>query len=200
MEKKKKIIDDIIKIFVSCFNEVYENTNKKDRKCLLEYINNFFRKWYYSSFIDNSELSPAFLVQGANDDKYPYYPVIGSSDKDINIRIYEYSPEEHPFLRDLRTISQSIDEIVKFDEELNISDEFFNTVKNNISIGDKRYVEYIFQIGMDMGIFEKMPSVGITAVRLGADSDIIMELDSRELFTLIVETAVDIAGLKNLYP
>ncbi len=194
MEKHSKIIDALSEVFTTGFTEIYNKFDKAKRDILLEYSNNFFRKWYYSSFIDNTELSPAFLADAANDKDTLFYPVIGYSDTGIDINTYEFSISDHPFLSDIRAIANSIEGIVKFDEGFNISEEFYNGIKHNISMADKRYVEYIFILGLEMGIFEKMPSVGITAVRRGKRYNDILNMPERDIFSLVIDKAVYIAA------
>lgn len=194
MEKNSKIIDTLIEIFISGFRDIYEIIDEKDKTCLFDYINNFFRKWYYSSFIDNSELSPAFLAAASNNDKYPLYPVIGAADSGIAIHTYEYSLDKHPFLADFRLIAKKVAGIVKLDEDFNISDEFFDEIKNHISIADRRYAEYIILTGIEAEIFEKMPSVGVTAIKLSDEAEEIFKRKDRDILLLLIESAMDMAA------
>lgn len=194
IDNKYKNIEKLCSVFFDNFNDLYGNYNKKNREYILKYINCFFKKWYYSTLIDNTELSPAFLVNKGGGDKKAVYPVLYVNNDKPDINILEYGIDDHPFLRDIRKAAELTGDVVRLNEDRTVTDRIFAQLKDSISICDKEYMDYIFMIGVEAGIFEQMPSLGVTALKLSENSHKYLSMNNRDMLAYIINAAMNIAA------
>lgn len=187
-------IKKIYSVFFNDFNDYYRNYAEKEKIQILEYINSFFRKWYYSALIGNTELTPAHLVEKAGGEKKNIYPVILAEGCTFNVSIMEYNIERHPFLRDFRTLAEMAENVVRLNMDFTVPEELFLQLKGKITLYDREYISYIFEVGIEAGIFEKMPSVGVIAIKLGSSASKYLSMTDEDIFALLINAAVIVAA------
>ncbi len=182
-------------IFFENFNQVYKECSREEKRYISEYKNFFFKKWYYSTLVENSDLTPAYLVRQAEKGRNMVYPVLGKTGNNrLQAELYEYSIKDHPSARDFRIIAKKAENGIRMDETFTIKDEFFADLKGKLTLYDKSYVGYLIQLGIEMNVYEEMPSVGVIAFKLGSDAKKYMSMDNETLFKNIVDAAIKVAS------
>ncbi len=194
IDNKYKNIEKLCAVFFDKFNEIYEKYSKNKKKQIIGYVNCFFRKWYYSTFIENTELTSAFLVEMTGSRDKNLYPVLCAEGESFGINILEYSLDDHPLVRDMRAIAELSANVVRIGEDFEATSEVLEQLKGNISLWDREYISYLFMLGMEAEIFEKMPSLGVTALRLSDGAGKYLSMNNRELFEWLLDKAINLSA------
>ena len=203
-------LDDIKKLhslFDNNFMEVYRSANPAKRRGVLPYLQSVYRRWYYSTLIEDLPLSPANLVESiCVHYKAPAAasPVAYARNKSklsgIDFKLVEYSPDSHPMVNDLRLLLGYCTPHV----DLHGNDSFKGSqaleLGGQVSLNDPLYVAFLLEISLEMKLISKVPSVGVSRFKPTARAEKIMTAPCREIMADIIETSITIAskGLQNL--
>jgi len=204
-------MDDIQKLhslFNNNFCAVYRGANPGKRRGVLPYLQSIYRRWYYSTLIEDVPLSPANLVESIcvhylGDKESATYPVAYARNKSklngIDVKLVEYSLDNHPMVDDIRLLldycTPHID-LVGSAFKASQALEFGEMV----SLNDPLYAAFLLELSFEMKLIVKVPSVGVSRFKAAARASEIMTAPCREILTDVIEAAITIAskGLQNL--
>lgn len=199
-ENKMIFSDNIYKIcqyFIDSFEYAYCNINERGKRYLLWYINSFFRRWIFTSLIQNLELSPANIIYEGNDHKMALPVIINKSKSRIGIlkaAVVDYSIESSPVISDIKKIYELAENGIKANDDDFFDEDFYKKYSHMLNIDDPDYLSYIIYIAIRLGILNIMPSIGITMICRGSDK--LLNTENKRLFDIIINEAIAIAAEK----
>lgn len=200
MKECKIVENEIIAILNEYFLFMYENVYKcikvTGKNCLVKYVSAFFRKWYYSTLVDDTVITPAYIAEyGTDEDNV--YPVIKSGSVSrigsLSINNIKYSIEKHPICSDFKAVVNAFRSGIVLNDELQMD---FSDIKNigDITTYDVEYITYLIMLGIDLGYIEKMPSVGVAMYCTAKKADDIDNENNRDLLSDMVDAAITISA------
>lgn len=188
------VMDRLNENFLSEFEYVYKNIKIPDKTCVLKYVSHLFRKWFYSTLIDDTVITPCSIAEYGGKIN-SVYPIIKNKSisrlGSISINNVEYSLDNHPICNDFRIIINRFMSGVPLDFNMSMDFEDIKKCKN-LSDFDSNYITYIIMLGFDLGYIEKMSSVGVEMYCASKKSTELKDISNRELLNLLVKTAVKI--------
>lgn len=204
--------------YFNILNDIYENSHKtayvrssaKNQQYLIRYNSHLFSRWYHSTMLRGTLLSPANLLYLMNTQfiKNDYiYPVpnIKAQPKtpySITLTPIRYNLEHHPVVADFRVFLDSIAPVVTLDAQnfLALSDE--NMILKKVSINDPFYIEYFLSLAIRMRLIKKIKGVHINRISVTDNLDDFLLLSDREIFNRIVEESIKMCSfyVKNMIP
>ncbi|HCT65372.1 MAG TPA: hypothetical protein DIC60_08960 [Lachnospiraceae bacterium] len=156
----------LTKYFTHGFDEILSTFTKTEKGKMLSLSPVFFKKWYYSTFFENTVLSPAnilnsYLGKNKNEVSYITYKTVASA---RGVKKYSYSlsldsVECHSFIKNLITFTDYCFPVATFDEggmfPLKVPDDLAKQFTNT----DGFYFEYLVLIAQRMNLITPMPSI-----------------------------------------
>lgn len=190
---ENRIIDRLIVDFWDEFEFVYDSINVKGKSVIIKYSAAFFRKWYYSTLVEDTVITPSYIAEyGAEAENV--YPVFKSNSASrigsFEIKNIKYSIDNHPICNDFRKVVKAFNKGVVLNDELQMN---FADIKKigKITTFDVEYITYLIMLAIDLGYIEKMPSLGVIMYCTSKNAKKIAEMTNRNLLTELVN-----AGLK----
>ncbi len=186
----------------SQFEELFEHNFKsikaRSKKKLLKYMLSFYRKWLYSTLVENAIVSPAFLSEALlkDNEKYPVIiPSPESFDKlaKLNFNTLYYSLEEHIIIQDLKIMISSFMPDFELDEYNCLTEEHELMLMEKLSIKDPFYVEYLLLICINLNIIKKIPSIHSNRAQVSKQYDVLFSKNPKEILSVLIDSAVNIA-------
>ena len=191
-----QILDSINLYFLVSFEYIYNSIKTKGKTGLLKYASAFFRKWYYSTLIEDTVITPCYVAEYGTDANN-VYPVLknGSVKRIGSMDIYnlKFSIENHPICNDFKAVVRAFRKGIALNDELQME---FDDIKKigNITSFDIEYIDYLTMIGIDMGYIEKMPSVSVSMFCSSKKADTLEDENNEKLLCDMVEAAIKISS------
>ena len=201
-------IQKLHSLFDTNFMEAYREANPRKRRGALSFIQAIYRRWYYSTMIENTPLSPANILESICRyyNQHPSaYPVAHRRGKTkftgIDMRLLEYSLDNHPIIDDLRLlINHSTPHVDLMMEADAFSGGQAMEMGAMLSLNDPHYAAYLLEISLWLKLLVKIPSVGVNRFKPANNAADILSAPCKDIFREIVEITITIAakGLQNL--
>ncbi|MCL2378899.1 MAG: hypothetical protein FWC77_07220 [Defluviitaleaceae bacterium] len=203
-------IDDIQKLhdlFEHNFMEIYRAANPNKRRGILPYLQSIYRRWYYSSLIEYAPLSPANLLEsicrhyGQPPATYPVAYVRSKSKLlGIEVRLIEYSLDNHPIVDDMRLLLDYCTPHIDLQGDGALGSPQAMDLAEMISLGDPMYAAFLLETALEMKLIGKVPSVGVHRFKPSAKANEIMAAPCRDILLRIIDATLNMAskGLQNL--
>ena len=201
-------IQNLHSLFDESFMAAYREANPKKRRGALSFIQAIYRRWYYSTMIENTPLSPANIFESIcrHYDKPPAtYPVAHKRGKaklaGIDIQLLEYSLDKHPIVSDMRLLIKNCTPHV----DLLLEADAFSAAQaldfgEKLSLNDPHYAAFLLEVSLWMKLLVKVPSVGVNRFKPASNIDETLSTSDKILFRDIVDITIAMAakGLQNL--
>ena len=158
--------DELLSIFKDNFTMAYKNLPHRNKARLLPYLSCFYRRWLYSTLVENTILTPAnlmLLLSGRS--KENVMPVIVpelTRKNDIRSMRFvscEYSLDKHPVTKDLEQLIDFCSPDVELDEDDIVTGKAAEWMRSTFFIGDPFYIEYLSLLAFKLGLLKKIPSI-----------------------------------------
>ena len=196
--------NEIVKIFSENFNEIYVFMEKDTKNELLKLVPTLFKKWYYSTLVDDTVLSPANILCSYNSDeeKNSTFSVNLSVDIDKKGRkkfVYKsllYSIENHPVIDDLKETAKKCILDAPVNENGSLTKDYALEIANTLSLKDHLYAEYLFNLLDRFGLLRQLTSIHSHRVQLRDNADIFFKKDNEVLLRLIIDESIKIFAEK----
>ena len=184
--------------FSQPFNAIYKTCDKHRRKKLLPCLTNIYRRWYYSSLIENTYLTPANLFEALNR-QYNYPPEIcpiisidGPSDyTNLNFSFQQYSQNNHPVVADFRAVIDFCRPDIDLTESGQMPEKLAVKAAKNLHINDPYYAIYLLSLALEMGLLVKIPSIHANRHQLIRETEKHLSLPDSHIFDKIVQAAIN---------
>jgi len=188
---------------------VYEDVDPPMLRKILPHSPAIFRRWYYSTLIENVHFSPANLVDtmcqfsGAPPGTY-IVSELSSFTKmpQMQFRMLTYSMDAHPVVADFRKLVDICTPHIDLCEEWCFSDSQAIKYAKKLSMRDPEYVAFLLDIICKMEILVRMPSLYVQRMQITAEADDILALSDTALLRRITDTVIELAaeGLQAALP
>jgi len=196
-EEYKKYAQSINQIFLREFNYLCRLSNKRELYKLLSALPIVYKRWYYSTIVSNTYLTPANLFEALNI-KYnmplattPVMRMEILSDRIGFVFSYkDFGTKIHPITKDLRKLIQFCRAGVVLTPDYLLPKDTAESLIRTLHIEDKNYLDYLTNLLVEMDMLVNMPAINIVKARLSPHVEEILELNDDELFNEIVHSSV----------
>lgn len=157
-----------------------------------------FGKWYHAALIENTLLSPAnmFLLELPKTDcghfAYTLHPQVGETP--FRFALNSYSTTKHPFVDDLRILTDFCNPACEMDEHLFFLETDRKQLLGQLSQQSEFYLEYLTRIGWWLGLFAILPSIHVKKIQQSAYCTIFWEKSIEEILKEIANSACELAA------
>jgi len=188
-------------LFENGFTDAYRDAPVRKRRQLMPYTAALYRRWYYSTLIENTPFSPANIMEslcryyGQDTALYPQVLLRNINRfSGFDIEMLPYGDPVHPIIGDLARI---IDFCFPH-TDIREGDYFFEAqqleLAKGLTIPDPAYADFLLDIVIKMKLLVKVPSLYINRLEVARDWEERLAVHPDELFTEIVEAALSISA------
>lgn len=189
----KKIFDH----FSHDFNATYFYMTGRQKKIIAYLSPTLFSRWYYSALFPETILSPSAIFSSQNENIIPdkgfystniHFKNVTSDTLDFSYKENFYSVNEHPIYKDLETLLEYISPILYIDPDGNLLEKDIRALQKKLSIADKYYVVYLFNLAERLNLFSQMPSLFDNCIQPNTDNVFLKLSNSKKLDRIINES------------
>lgn len=193
-------LDKIKYIFEEAFLDSYKNIKGRNKRRLCMYVSDIYRKWYYSTLLEGTILTPANLVSKLNR-LYKIDPItfdsIGAKIIDRKIvfsyKRLNYSSGNYHIIDDLKSLLSHCYPYIEITENLEVKNDIIKVLDNELSIKeDNYYVNYLLSLAFELGLLNFATSIHMKAAKPSKSADSFFELEPEEAFHKIVDATISI--------
>lgn len=187
-------------IFESEYREAYKNIKGRNKQKINGYISDIYRKWYSSTLIEGTILSPANIIAKLKsiyaipadifDTVYIEKPAVQKSSF-----VYSrgnYSVYEFPVISDLKLLSEYCSPYLELTQFGDLPREAKDNLQSGMVIRDNYYIDYLLDIAYVLNICEEAPSIYVRAVKQTKYASDFFEQDKSIIFRKIFDATVSI--------
>jgi len=192
--------------FITAYNELVPRA----RRQLLPYLHSIYRRWYYSTFIENIHFSPANITGtashycsiSANTHTAPVISSPAARVENIDMKVLSYSVESHPIVADFRQLMAICTPHIDLCEEWCFSDAQAMKTAKKLSLHDPYYASFLLEVAGKMNILTRMPSLYVQRMQVSQTASSVLSLPDVDLLNKIVDTILVMTaiGLQNTLP
>lgn len=193
--------DKINRQFEKAFEDIFKTTGRANRAKLLPCLANLYRRWYYSSMLENTFLTPANLFESLNrqygrpaelcPNVHLRTPV---NYKGLRFSFEEYSRNNHPVAADFRTLINFCQPDIDLLENDRMPDDTAQEAAKLLHMNDPAYAAYLLALAFETGILTKIPSIHANRAQLSRKAEKLLSLKDEALFDLIVSSSLRYAS------
>ena len=192
-EKFKKLN----RVFESRFFTAFDKIKNESKNDIFRYFDNIYRIWYYSALFREGFASPAIFADMWFEDEGVTTCVPNAKDGGLDFEWKKYTVEEHPFVADLFTVVDIVEDNASFDRiSHELIPEDHEKYAGRFALHDSAYISYLIEISLELGIIKKIPSIYIMKYRATAKGLHLDQLDSRSIIEKVTECAAKICCRK----
>lgn len=202
-----KYIDDVINIFADSFIDRYSRIRKQSKSQLYSFLDHIFKKWYYSTLFKDYALSAANIITSQISNKfnseYMLVPIMKfEAPKKINHSIKCIGIENHYIFDDLEAIAEECTPDLEVGEMYMLKEENCEELMEKVTYKNTDYIDFLTSIAFEVGIIEKMPSIGIKKVMISRKYKSFSEMEPIEKLKKIIDAQAVISSkiIKNTLP
>lgn len=200
-------INDVLEIFESDFKDRYSKIRKKSKPGLYSCIDQIFKKWYYSTLLKNYALSGANLItsQISNEfgSEYMLVPIMeAEASEKIKHSVKCIGIENHYIFDDLKLIAEECTPDLEVGEMYMFMEKTCEKLMKKVTYKNMDYIDFLTSLAFEVGIIEKMPSIGIKKVMVSKRYESFFEKEPIERLNKIIEAQAYISSkiIKNTLP
>ncbi len=144
-----------------------------------------FSKWFYTSLLTDSSLTPANVVNAIENDPTKEYAFTMktsvSSPSKYKIKLESFSTEEHPFIKDLALLVETFSPSQSTKNTYFLTDKEVNKLKKSLSQSSDFYVEYLTAIAWQLDLLEIFPSIHTSMATVSQNADYFFKYTTEEM-------------------
>ena len=195
--------------FTRTFDILYKKSDKQQRTKLLPCLSNIYRRWYYSSIIENTYLTPANIFESLNR-QYGESPTLSPTVHTrtpvnytgLSFSYQQYNKNNHPVVADFRAIIDFCRPDIELTENDQMPEDLAATAAKDLHMNDPYYATYLLAIALEMGFLVKIPSIHANHAGLARGVERRLSISDDALFDKIVTSTLHFASksLSELIP
>ena len=198
--KNNAYIEELFLDFINEFKEQYDLLKNKEKKELLKIKDEIFRNWLFSSMINETYITPNYLINSIVQQRFPgnyvILPVLLYDVKDNNLNLhveFQYcSLEEHPIINDIDMLMNVANPSIIFQNQcekiLTISD----SVVKKFTIQSLYYVNYLIQLCQELNIIEEIRAINCKCFQVSGSYIDFKMLSNKEKLKRIFQATINI--------
>ena len=183
--------------FSKNFLGVYKTASVSKRRRLVPHIYTIYRRWYYSTLVEGTPLSPANMFSGMRDYFNVYanthvLPIVRTPTKLVGIlaKTVEYNPDAHPIIKDISRVVEYANPCIDIHEMDALTEEQAFNISLLLSIKDPYYAAFLFDLSVRLGFIEKVPSLYVNRLKPTAKFDEFMKQKPRDVLKQLVDATI----------
>ena len=187
--------------FSGIFDARYKSGDKYQQAKLLPCLANIYRRWYYSSLVENTYLTPANLFESLNrqagcaPDISPNVHMNSTTNyTGLTYSYQNYNRSGHPVVKDFRTIIDFCRPDIDLTPEDQMPEELAVKAAKDLHMNDPSYAMYLLSLALEMGLLVKIPSIYVNHAQLVKDIEERMTFSDEEMFDKIVQYTLKFAS------
>jgi hypothetical protein len=187
----------VISLFEKQFSDIYRKAGAKRRARLLPYISTIYRRWYFSALMEETPLTPSYMVEsvnlhhGKNPDAYPVLRLkTPGRYTGIVTDICDCTVEAHPIAEDLRRLVAYCSPSIDLSDDDGFWDYQAVELSERLSLQDPHYAAYLLEVSLWMELMGKIPSIYANRVQVSKEAKKRLKMSDKELFREIVEISI----------
>ena len=167
--KNNTYIEELFLDFIDEFKEQYDLLKNKEKKELLKIKDEIFRNWLFSSMINETYITPNYLINNIVQQRFPgnyvIIPVFRYDVKNNKLNLYDNKflvlPkfQEHPIINDIDMLMNVANPSIIFQNQC----ENILTINDNIvkkfTIQSLYYVNYLVQLCQELKIIKEITAI-----------------------------------------
>ena len=186
-------------IFLDNYFAGYKNLKIRNKSTLLPLISSSYRKWFFSSLIEKTTLTPSAIFNKMSDDNL-ILPSLRFETSTSKSNFYfvdvTYTLDNHPIINDLRILLDFCMPYLELTEEDFLTTEDSSSLAKLISLQDIFYAEYLFDLAVQLKLLEKMPSIYSNKAQVSNYSEKFYKKPKREILNKIFDACLEILSLQ----
>jgi hypothetical protein len=194
--------NQMLNLFLNGYTDMVAHMDAYCQKGLKEAAPLAFTKWYYTAIAADTLLSPANIVGqdlNSQDEGKEYLYTLrlspeGQELKESDFTLLTYSVAEHPFVEDLRRITDFCIPDCKMDENLFFLEEDRPILLNKLAHESEFYLEYLTRLAWRLGLFVYMPAIHTKKVQRAPYCDAFFDQTNEEILKMAAEAACELAS------
>lgn len=194
---------ELLQLFHTEFEKVYRHMVPASKKELLALVPTLFKKWYFSSLIKETVLTPGNIVSFDLKKKttpqtvYAYNLRVDKKQKGNTKYHYEltaYSVWDHPILKDLQILIDYCTPAAAMDGYGFFLPEEKQILLDSISQQDIFYLDYLTSLAWELNLLKNIPSLHSQKIQSTSESTAFFEQDSKEALLQVVDAALSLTA------
>jgi len=190
-------IEKIFNHFSSDFNATYLYMTGKQKKEIAYLSSTLFARWYYSALFPETILSPAVIYNSQKENIIKntgfysanvHFKNVSSETLDFSYKENFYSIEDHPIYKDIVTFLEYMNPILYIDSDGNMFEKDIRILQKKLSISDRYYVLYLFDLAERLNLFNPMPSLFDNCIQPNYENVFLKLPHSKKLDRIIEES------------
>lgn len=193
----------ILDQFTNDFNSIYIHMTGRQRREIARLAPTLFVRWYYSALFQETILSPSAIIESQRENQVygkGLYSLclnvknFSGDTLDFSFSRNYYSVEDHPIYNDLAVLYRYMSPVLYLNEDLSLKEKDICILQKNLSISDRYYVEYLFRLGGNLGMYSKMASIFEPCVQPDPEFERFFLLEPEQRFSLIIDISREICA------
>ena len=190
-------------MFIDNYFDEYKNLRFKDKDRLLPLIPSSYRKWFYSSLIEKTILTPCTIFSKLNteqaDDRF-LFPAIRfetvTNKNNFSFVTIEYSVENHPIVDDLQILLQLCVPDLDLTDNDTLTEKDCLRFANALSLQDKFYTEYLFDVAVRLKLLKKIPSIYSNKAQVTPEFEKLYQKSKKDILDSIFDACLEITAFQ----
>ncbi|MBE6008297.1 MAG: hypothetical protein E7235_03755 [Lachnospiraceae bacterium] len=183
----------------------FKNLEVLSKRELREIIPILFKKWFFSSTMDNTIVSPANILtwEADKDDNSLSFAdtdlIISAKKSGLNKYVLRHRVitfEDHPLIEDMKTVLNFCSPVAELDEKGNLNDRLKSLLKTKLNTTERFYIDYISALCIKLKLLVKMPSLFTEVYCPSDDHDEFFERSGRDILEDILFASIEICSGK----
>ena len=165
--KNNTYIEELFLDFIDEFKEQYDLLKNKEKKELLKIKDEIFRNWLFSSMINETYITPNYLINNIVQQRFPgdyvIIPVFRYDVKNNKLNLYvefQYcSLEEHPIINDIDMLMNIANPSIIFQNQCENILTINDSIVKKFTIQSLYYVNYLVQLCQELKIIKEITAI-----------------------------------------
>lgn len=192
----------LLGLFLNEYEGMRQKMDAETQRPLLEIAPLVFSKWYYTTLVANTILSPANIIskdleEDENGSEFAYVLRANpgaEGPKQYAFSLYEYSLEKHPLINDLKALTEFCYPDCQTDEQGFLLPQTREKLLPSLSLADSFYLEYLTRLAWMQGLLLPMPSIYTHKVQPAPHWKDFFAQSNAEILSQLGETACALAA------
>ena len=192
----------LLQYFLESYTDMVNHMDDHLQTALADLAPLVFAKWYHTALTADTILSPANILTmdlKSNDTSAEYaYSLYLDKKKEgsaqYRFALRAYTLDTHPFIDDLRLITDFCLPDRQMDENLFFLDEDRTYLLENLSLKYDFYLEYLTRLAWWMGLFSHLPAIHVRKVRRSNICEAFFAQPNIEILKQLVDGACELAA------
>lgn len=147
-------------MFASPFKAQYNLMEEKHKKIMAEYAVQLYRRWYYSSIVSNTMLTPANFVSHIDGELFvPFSLGEVTLTSGLGADFISCGIKKHYIYEDLHFIASAAGGGIRLEKDGSVEKTVLQSLCDGVHIKSENYILYLIELLEILGIVEQLPSI-----------------------------------------